>query len=853
MLLQVAVGVASDSHVTGHVIPVLADAEGATQWSGPCSQQQSLRAGSDSHGSDASKKVERKSQCTEEDDDGCGCGEHSLKPKPPAAAKTFSYAQVLKTSLSDSWTSSRSHTPSEGSLAVDTRTPTPVNMLLQTPPQTSPLDSNTHSPNQSSEVASTPEHNHLNASLDRLHASPDLSSMPMLSPAQLEPTVNEEDETSSHTSPQAVVAASESVDSPKSVEVCSSQDRAEISTSPDHSMAVNEKGRELPTDTAAALMPSLHVVSDDSTDLPPAPPPPTNVVSVSAPSSTTCADLPKATPTPLPVTVRFPQPRVQTDQLLQKQGSILVPPQDHIQTQKPWAHPVQLPSQQLHSEQRVASGPNPLVHTHQHHRQGNIPVPQQHMQHNPHLQQLQLQQHLQLKQPQLQHLLLQVQKQQLYQQQQQQVQYHRLQPQQRHRYPEPASVTRLPTPQRPLPLLTSRPLMTAPAPRVLPTPSHLHPMLLQLQQAFQQPQHIALKSHQMIPMQQQNSELLKSEPPGLPKTRTAHYHVHDMAGKQLVIGATSESASTYPSGGRSREVSQPTGSSQETVSVAEKREGGNGDLKTRLSVTASPFIPGGNSDQQATPTPPLKKISPPLVEGPPHPRHPPGFDHAQVPRPFLLQPAILPTQALAAVRPLTTIPAAPIASHPPLALSLPVAALRMQQQQQQQPLTKTIHLPAHTTRQASVPTRPVPFYQYHQTSHGDTLIRHDPAHHTKVPPSDPPPVQGHALLDQPKLLQSSMLPHGGGGLMPNPFTAGVTFVPPVAVPPLPLTTPTPSPSSQALPLTKSSSALQAKKALLPTPTTIATHHPGIALSTPSATTVPGRLSHGQEQQLQHSY
>ena len=481
----------------------------------------------------------------------------------------------------------------------------------------------------------------------------------------------------------------------------------------------------------------------------------------------------------------------------------------------------------------------------------------------------------QLQQQQLHYNIIRFQQMKQQQQQQQQLQLlqqaHRLQ---RHGYLDPAplvSVARLPTPQQPLRLPTSRPQMAAPAPQVLPTASHLNPqnmMLVRanLQQAFQKqhvPKHLQSPSRPPVQQSSEQSKLLKSDCPTSSHTgqMKTHYTGPAVASQPTGTGT----GSNYPLAGDhpGRETSQPANGGQTGTTVTVSGDG-NGDLKSRLSVTASPFIPGGNSEQPpVAPAQPPKNISSPLVESVPlssRLHHPPGFDHPQVPRQYLLQsavpPAVLPNQPLplTAVRPLTTHPATPLASHPTLPLpTAQLAALRMQQS-----LAKTVslplHLPAHTTRQTSIQTRPVSFYQYHQPSRGDALLRHDPTQHTKAAPS---PSDSSHNLDQPKLLQfPSVLPPGSGGLMPNPFTAaGVGFGPPVTVPALPLTTPTPTPSPQTLSLTMSASGLrQPKKALLPTPTSLPSG-PRTALAPSSTTAVPVRLphTHRQEQQLQHLY
>ena len=911
-------GVASDDHVIGHVIPMLPDAEGANPWSASSSKQQCPRAGSGSQvsresrvdhtvvGESKSMQGKGPSQCDRRrgipaSEPGCvgSTSEHLLKPK--AAAKTFSYAQALKTSLTDSaWSSSRSHTPSEGSLLLDdTRTPTPVPMLIpvRTPTQTPPLGSNTlgSSPDriQISELPSTPDRTHQTITPD---SSPD---PPLTGTTQPEPKASVE-RMQALQSPSAQLVAS-MLDSPSSD--CSPQGDVMVrQPGPGEPEVVNEEGGESEGEKIQnPLVPSEHfvpkdVVVCDGQHAPPGPLThhhPVSQVQASLNSALTNiahVDVPKTTPASLPA-VGFPRPPMRPDQGL---GPDPVPsdhPQPQLSQKQQWPHPypaASAASQQLHNQQllkqRLQGGPQPLQLQNQQNTQGNIHVQQHNPQHVPHLQ---LQQAMQLKQQQQQHaqqlhvfrLQQQQQQQQIAEKQQlqQHLQHqrllqhaHRLQ-QQRQHFPEPASlvsVARLPTPRQPLHPLTSRPLMTVPAPQVLPTGSHLPPRNMLVLQAhlLQQHQHVPQKSRHLT--LQQNSELQKSNrptsPPGLWKART-QYAMHSVAGKQSAFRAENSgqapspsrmSPSSYPSG---ELPSTATGGGGPGVAVSGDKRDGNGDLKTRLSVTASPFVPGGKSEQPVTPTQPLKKISPPLVEGAPlstHLRHPPGFKHPQVPRPFLLQPAVLPAQALplTAVRPLTTIPATPLVSHPPLPLSLPpaqLAALRMQPS-----LPKTVslplHLPAHTTRQTSVQTRPVPFYQYHQHSRGDALLRHDPTHLTKVTPSpsETPSAQTHSLLDQPKVLQvPPVVPPGSGGLIPNPYAVGVAFVPPVAMSTLPLTTPTPSPSPQTLSFVKSSSALQAKKALLPTPTTIPAP-PGMVLPPSSTTAVPLRLplAHGQEQQ-----
>ena len=899
-------GVASDTHVTGHMIPELPDAEGAERWS--C-QQQLLRAGSGSQVGGESQADHDVAEgflkkgvgggspgervCVAEASDECGTS-GPLKPK--AAAKTFSYAQALKTSLADSgWSSPRSHTPSEGSLPLDTRTPTPVSMLMpiQTPSQTPPLSSNTvgNSPSHV-ELATTPEYTHHSISPDKPRRSPDKpyrssdtpASPPESSAGKVQP-LQHKDVMVGHS------AVLDSAVSPRSDGRGSPQDEVVVHQPLlQEPLIVREEGSEVAAaeveKVANQLTPAKNTLVEDvgGRELPQVPSPPTLQSRVqpilnNAPMSSAQGSVPDAPPTSLPA---FPHSHVQLqpDHLLQAHVPIPVPSQEQSQTQLPqkqWPRQAQVPTQQLLTNQRqfeqpLQGGPQPLLQNQQN-RQGSIQLTHQHLQQQHTPQSVQLQ-HMQLKQQQQQQLhFLHIQ--QMAAQKQHQLQLlqhvHRLQ---RHGYLDPAplvSVARLPTPQQPLHLLTSRPQVAAPAPQVLPTASHLNPqnvmlMRANLQQAFQQqlmPKHLQSPSRHPVQQNSEQSKLLRSDrptssPPGLLKT---HYVGPAVASQPAVTGA----GSSYTLAGdhSSREMSQPaSGQTGVTVAVCGDKLDGNGDMKSRLSVTASPFIPGGKSEQPVAPPRPPKKISPPLVESLPpssRPRHPPGFEHPQVARQFLLQsavqPAVLPNQPLplTAVRPLTTLPATPLANHPALLPPAQLAALRMQQS-----LAKTaslpLHLPAHTTRQTGIQTRPVSFYQYHQPSRGDALLRHDPTHHTKATPS---PSDSSQILDQPKILQlPSVPPQGSGGLIPNPFAAaGVTFVPPVTVPALPLTTPTPTPSPQTLSLTKSGSALrQPKKALLPTPTTLPTA-PRTALAPSSTTAVPVRLplAHRQEQQLQHSY
>ena len=891
-------GVASDTHVTGHMIPELPDAEGA-EW--VSCQQQLPRAGSGSQvggegqadhnaGEDLQKRgvgggspggrpcVEEARggrPCVEEASGECG-GAGPLKPKQ--TAKTFSYAQALKTSLADSgWSSPRSHTPSEGSLPLDTRTPTPLSMMVPvlTPSQTPPLSSKTLGSSPSHiELSSTSECTHKSVTPDKPRRSPDTPAPPLEPRGEMVQSLELKDVAVGH------VTVLEAAASPGSNERGSPHDeKAAHQPLLQEPLMMKEESREVAAaEVEGVLTPAKDTPAEDmgECELPQAHSPstlhPNSQVQATLNNAPACsAQVPDTPPTSLPA-IPHSHVQLQPDHLLQTQLPAPVVPVPHQeQTQLPrkqWPHQAQAPTQHLHNQRQFEQAlQSPSLLQNQQNRQGNVQLTQQLLQQQHSPQSIQLQQLHQHQQQQLHFLRLQQMKQQ--QQHLQFLQAHRLQ---RHGYLDPASlvsVARLPTPQQPLHLLTSRPQMTAPAPQVLPTASQLNAqnMMLvhaNLQQAFQKqhmPKHLQSPNRPPVQQSSEQTKLLKSDCPisSHPGQIKTHYTGPAVANQPTVTGA----GPSYPLAGdhHGREAPQPANGGQTGTTLAVSGDG-NGDLKSRLSVTASPFIPGGKSEQPVTPAQPPKKIGSPLVESVPlssRPHHPPGFEHPQVARQYLLPstvpPAVLPNQPLplTAVRPLTTPQPTPLASHP----TLPLPPVRLAALHMQQSLAKTVsplHPPANTTRQTSIQTRPVSFYQYHQPSRGGALLRHDPTQHTKATPS---PSDSSHNLDQLKLLQfPPVLPPGSGGLMPNPFTAaGVAFVPPVTIPTLPLTTPTPTSSPQTLSLTKSASGLrQAKKPLLPTPTS----HPSAprtALTPSSTTAVPVRppLAHRQEQQLQHSY
>ena len=841
-------GVASDGHVTGHVIPELPEVGPGEEWSS--SQQQTLRAGSQPQpaGSQPQPAGREAADCSEQRTSDRIAAEASAevpsKPAAAAGAKTFSYAQALKTSLAESgWSTPRSHTPSDTSLPLNTRTPTPVTMAMST--HTHSLTPPTITSTQSEVTTGPTYHGTVPEHTDQ--KSPEASPPSTQSDTSVENTQLHHDD---------IIIPSPEVTSPVSEEACTIHSTSVLGSS-------LRKNETKSPDKTSPNLPTSKQEGQSTLN--------------NAPSTT------EATPTTLS---SFPQPLVQliADQtqdpilvppLDQTQTPALVPPLDQTQTpalvplmdqtQKQWlATPNQQqieyvgPHQSHHQNKQANTRQQQQQQNQQHvkqHNPQNVQL-QQHLQHQQRLQHLihvhqmaqkqQIQQQLQHQQQQLhqqqlhQQQLHHHQQQQLHHQQQQQLQqHHKLQQQQqllqrvqqlRQHYPDPTSlvsIARLHTPRQPIHLLSgARPLMTAvappPPPTAVPTPSQLQQMLLHshLQQ------HVPQKIRQPLSVQQTTE--VRHELPASPTGLVRPHLTPGPASKQVVLGAAPPPPPPPPPAS----YSTSSGDTPHSVSVSgEKQDGdgekrdGDGEGKTRLSVTASPFIPGGTSEK--TRSQPLKKTSPPSVEGEhPPPLRPPGLEHPQVARPVLLQPAV---SLRAATTPLVT---------PPSLLPPPMQLATLRMHRQALPAASLpLHPPSHTTRQGQV--GPVPFYQYHQPGRGDALLHHDPTQHTKTDST-----HSHALLGQPKLLQVSSVPppSGSGGLIPNPYAAaGMAFVSPVAIPTLPLTTPTPTPPPQSFSL--SNKGGQAKKALLPTPAT-----------TPSAgmspTAIPVRLAQRHEQ---HSY
>ena len=928
VLLQVAMGgVSTDSHVTDHVIPELHDAgtlDGVDEWSNI--QQQSMRAGSDSGGGGDQNERMKGDVVVGKDpqkilvsgNNNRAAVEHSSVITKTAASKTFSYAQALKTSLGDSSgrTTPCSHTPSDISALPDTRTPTPVSVQASSVLHTSPSDSpKTHGKlveektSQEEDDGWSPTNDHISPvpSLeleDKLHHS---DVIPSVEPQEVVVISNEggDDSGACQVSTCDMVVNEESIGEEDRLVP---EDEPTVPSQGDYEGEIDGCGFEQssqPTTTSTIQPESMQSALINA--------PHTVISTVLTTTAASLLSFPSSTP-------QLTYVESNTEHLLQTQVQVSVPTQDHAQLPgKQWTRHVQVPLQvqnQPMMERRVHSGPQQVVHNQQVYqqlgRQGNIQLTQQqqqqqqqhYKQNSPqhvlqqlkqqqnirnmiHFQQMAQKQHLQ-QQQQLQHH----QKQQL---QQQLLQVQRVNQQQRRSYPDPTSlvsVARLPTPRQQLHLLGTRPLMTAPAPQVLPPTqaSQLQhhtqnlvvlPTPVQHNVHHHQQQQQQVPQHKVFPMQHSQLEHAKilsdsrtsTTAASLPGSILHPTQSTSTAPQQLVLAGGQHPPTTIPSVPQSSGSPQSVTNSVAGSTVSEDKGGGNGDLKTRLSVTASPFIPGGKTEQPpGNKNRPDKKISPPLIENSNvhsvQPVQPPGFE--QITRPFLLQPTMVPGQPHlplnSAVRPLTTIPPTPLVNHPTLPLSLPPRAPLAATMCVPQSLAKTaslpLHLPTHTTRPAAVQTRQVPFYQYHQPNRGDALLHHNPAHHTKS--SLPDSTQSHSLLDQPKLLQ--MFPPGSAGLIPNPYTpAGMTFVPPIAIATLPLTTPTPTPSPQTLSFSKNGSntaGLQQKKPLLPTPTAALQTPPITALvggvSPLSSTTgtqprLPLRQDQQQQQQLQHSY
>ena len=725
------------------------------------------------------------------------------------AAKTFSYAQALKTSLADSsWSTSRSHTPSETSLILDTRTPTPVQVQVPSPT-----------------TVSVPTPNSLDSPAGREDSSPSQLSSPLPSTGNTASPESTEEKVPAHGGDDVIITSGASPEGEVAPVVTSKESVGEDSQ-PLNDLAVEEgEGKEVSGERKEDLPATAAAKSEETSGrgLQQAPPPGQAQTQVHR-------GTPEHPPNPLP-----PQPAQesmatrQVEPLLQTQPSAPVSSLDQpVLPQKQWLRPLQA---QVHTRQpRLVEQPR---------LQASRPDLLSSVQSKPQHLQLQAAQ-LQFKQQQLQQLILMARKQQpqlLHQQHSQRVLQHRQQG-----FYESASIARLPTPHQPLQLVGARPLMTTPthqglavaSPHQMPHPQSL--FVLQsphLQHPFHPP--LPQQTHLSFTRAPTTQEVRKTEhpanisPPGLPLNTS----------KQVV-----HSPANY----------RGDGSTQVSIGEVGENMEGNGESRAGLSVTASPFIPGGRTEQ-SPPVQSVKKISPPLVDIPPYlVSRPPGFEPPQLPRPVLLQRAVLPAQplSLTAVRPITTIQAPP---RPTLPLSLPPPHPQLTTLRIQPPLAKPLHhLSSQAPRLASVvPTRPVSFYQFHhpQNRGGETILLHKPTHHQKVTPSLSDSIQGHSLVDQAKLLHVSSIfhPQGHAGLIHNPYTAGgVTFVPPVAIPTASLTTPTPTP---ALSLAKGGSVIAGRKPLLPTPTA----PQAIMTGTLSSGTPRLSLAHRPQdpQALQHSY
>ena len=810
-------------------------------------------------------------------------------------AKTFSYAQALKTSLTESsWSTSPSHTPSETSLMLDTRTPTPVHIAVPSPTLSTP-DSPAGRENNSPGKSSSPHPStapHPTSTEERVPpdnvivtssgAPPEADVAPPVTNVTLEESDSEdtrpldqaekEEEGSEEVSVEKKENRAAGTQSGETIGGCGlqqapppSQAQSQVQRgtleqvhNPLPSQPVQgpltRQAEPLPTREQLSNRQVQHLsnrqvqhLSNRQAETFPVPEPlatrqveplPTQEQLSNRQAEVYSNRQAETMPVQEPLATR------QVEPLLQARPTMPVSSLEHVALpQKQWFRPVQAHARQPHLvEQPRLQAPRPEL---QPSTQQSRPLF------------LQQQAQLQLKQQQLQQLILTAQKQhslqpQLLQQHVQRLVHHR-----QYGYPESASIARLSTPPQPLHLVSARPLMTTHAPQGLPVTScHQlpHPQsLLVLQTArLQHPFHPPLppqQTHLSFPLAPTTQEVRKNEHPAA------------LSPSSLSLKTSKQQVFHHPASYRG---DGPSVVSAQQVLVDERKEE-NGESKAGLSVSASPFIPGSKTEQSANSlvAPGSKKISPPLVDVRPHHRftsRPPGFEHPQLPRPVLLQPTVL-HQPLSLAAPVRTIQAPP---RPTLPLSFPhhpphahphLASLGIQQPQLGKPIH---HLQSQTSRVAAsvVPARPLSFYhQFHlpQTrgGGGDTLLFHDPTHHQKVTPSLSDSAD---LLEQAKLLKMSSVfhPHAHAGLIPNPYTgAGVAFVPPVAMPTASLTTPTPTPSPQAL-AKGVSTGLAAKKPLLPTPTA-----PQAMMTGPLSSGVP-RLSLPRQQQqdvqsLQHSY
>ena len=744
------VGVASDGHVTDHMIP-----EQGAEWERMTSSglQQPLRAGS--RGSSLPAEKDGGSRLSQAIPDG-ESGRDSVSKARLASAKT-SYAQALKTSLGESgWSTSRSLTPSETSLAQGTRTPTPVlaPQVSSPPPRAALAAASPKSP------VSTASNGSLSSQALPSTGSPALP--PSSSAAQVE-SLKEQGE---DTLPAGDVTAS----SPSPPASQLSDSHSESGLEEVEVLENDEKDNEDDKNSQLTIVESVGVGGHG---LEQNPPPNRSQVVRSTSELGVQVAVSQAGP-------RIPTEPVQSrpaEPLLQAQPLASSIDRTHL-AQKQFLRPLTAQPQLTDARVRHDQLPSRV--------QVQL-TPQQQLQQLLHL-------HHQQK-------LLQQQAQQLHHQQRQQ-------------FPDTlASIARLSAPRQPLHLVNTRPLVTTPTPQVLSGGGSAHQLphpqgvVVVPRPPIQQPFH----QQPLLPQQRPHQHLSATthsaalSPPGLQATH--HRQPGGFRGDSTMaarLGPVSQGAMMVPIA---------SGDTGERASV---------DSKAGLSVTASPFIPGGHEQLDQ----PAKKISPPLADIPHQPRHS-GLESSLVRPQLLLQHAMLPGQAL--TRPITTLPTPPLVTHPPLPLSLPppsqLTSLRLQQ-----PLAKPgLHLPSRVSNPAAaMATRPVSFYQYpHPANRGDALLLHDPAHHAKTTPTISDGSLG--LLDQAKLLQvSSVFPHppGSAGLIPNPYTAaGMTFMPPVAMPTVSLTTPSLT-SPQTLSFSKAGVSLATRKPLLPTPAAPQTVVPG---------------------------
>ncbi|CAI8013955.1 Long-chain-fatty-acid--CoA ligase 5 [Geodia barretti] len=457
-----AVGVASDCHVTDHMTQEVAgvEAEGTMRdvhGSSP-QQHQSSRAGSGGGGvweeeEGISSALAGKGEA--------GGAEISSKTGA-ASAKTFSYAQALKTSLADSsWSTSRSHTPSDTSLMLDTRTPTPVQVQVPSP---TPV--------------SVPTPNSLDSPACREDGSPSQLSSPLPSTGNTASPDSTEEKVPAHDGDDVIITLGASPEGEVAPVVTSKESVGEDSQPLNDWVAEEGGGKEVSGERKEDMPATTAAKSEEISGcgLQQAPPP-------GKAQSQVQRGTPERLPNPLPPQpAQEPMATRQVEPLLQMQPSAPISSLDQpVLPQKQWLRPLQ--AQARTRQPRLVEQPR---------LQASRPDFLSSVQSKP--QHLQLQAQLQLKQQQLQQLILMAQKQQpqlLHQQHSQRVLQHRQQG-----FYESASVTRLPTPPQPLQLLGPRPLMTTPthqglavaSPHQMPHPQSL--LVLQsphLQHTFHPP------------------------------------------------------------------------------------------------------------------------------------------------------------------------------------------------------------------------------------------------------------------------------------------------------------------------------------------------------------------------------